>query len=309
MMRKTEGQRSIPTIDEVVCSTVEISEDASPEKSSADIKASIPLILQSINYSKIKPIPPPEINQISSNHLWGQFNRIFPVKVGLRSLAGELSRSETELIDLNSFRNGSAEMALKIGTILDALDNKLGNKRGSRLSTGLPSLQKDKLSSMSRFRNQFIGYLRKDGRMEGMSCALKFISIKPGTDGKLAVGISPMGLEFCKLKNSIIDLGEHDRTLSSDESKFIVRHIIDELPKETEFMMILLSSIKHGADTAQKIVPKIGFQTRDEQNVLATDVNGCLGRMSELGLLEKSTEGMSTIYSITKFAREVLPDV
>jgi hypothetical protein len=70
-----------------------------------------------------------------------------------------------------------------------------------------------------------------------------------------------------------------------------------------------VSSVRGGADTVQAITARIGWKNDNEKASLNTNINGCLGRMSELGLFEKSIEGLSTRYGISKFVKEVLPDV
>jgi hypothetical protein len=216
-----------------------------------------------------------------------------------------IAEGSEEWADLTRTRNEASEAALMLGEFLENWDERLGNKRGFRLSTGLPSPHKDRLSSMSRYRNQFVGYLKQNGAMEGMASAIRWVAIRERSDGRIEIGLTKKGLEFCRLQNPIIDLEEHDGTLSKEESHFYVGHVLEELPREREFMFRILRSVKNGADTSLSLGEEIRKEGMSDA-VLSTITYGGLGRLSELGMLNKSMEGLSVHYSLSEFGREVL---
>lgn len=85
----------------------------------------------------VKTVSPPEDSKIPNDCLWGQYNRIFPIKITLRVLANILKDNET--IELTSLHSQAVEAAREVGLVLRKEDKKSRRKYGDMLSSALPT--------------------------------------------------------------------------------------------------------------------------------------------------------------------------
>jgi len=254
-----------------------------------------------------RPVGPPFPPRVPSGPLWGQYNRVFPAKLSLRCLSN-LLREGDDWTDLPSFREKASVRAREFGVALDAVDLHRGNKRGEKLSTGLPVGEKDPVAALARFMNQFIGYLTKDDRIEGMLGALRYVNLVKGPDSDERIGITEKGLEFARMENPVLDRGKYDSTLSQEETERYLDHIFDELPEEGRLSLYVLKAIEEGANNPDALSVRIrrfvgGHRT---DAVIDTMRSGSLGRLGELGLVDRQREGTSVRYAVTVRGGEVL---
>ncbi len=92
-----------------------------------------------INFTadSIKTLSPPDNAKIPNDCLWGQYNRLFPVKITLRVLANILNDNES--IELSLLHTQAVEAAREVGLMLKKEDKKSGRKYGDMLSSALPT--------------------------------------------------------------------------------------------------------------------------------------------------------------------------
>jgi len=232
--------------------------------------------------------------------LWGQINRIFPMKVGLRILANLLAEKNEQDVELDEFTEKAVELAKLVRSRLMAETLQITGKKDS-LWSGLPSEDSDK--SASRYKMQFLAYLRKDGIIEGGLGRLKFVNLKREENRKTHIGITEKGLEFCVLENPILDAGVYNSgSLSEEGRQFYLRHISSEVPGETRAFVDVLSLLKEGKNSQsslnrelRKIWPKNWSGA-----VINTQRNGTVSRLAELSLMEKIKNGIEVEYRISK---------
>jgi len=248
--------------------------------------------------------------------LWGQINRIFPIKLGLRILLSKLENNEW--IDLEIFRDEAAVIASKYREIIEnTVKYKDINIR--EIAAGLPLYHKEGIdslkveNSMKRYKNQFLAYVRTtDEKLDGALNQLHFINIKKVTeeDEKFLIGITNQGLKFAQLLNPIIDKQELNLTLSNEEKEFYINHIKAKHIGEYKATIWLLNKLKAGIYSREKINDELkkdynkkwGFKDQ----VVNTQRAGLMARMTELGLIDKKKKGVVVQYFISNYGQEIL---
>ncbi len=267
--------------------------------------------IKEINYSdlldvnnliKIKVYDPPQKSDLeypnipyANDWLWGQINRIFPVKVALRVLL-KMQNENDNSVKLNDYLNYASEVANKLGTRLNNIDNEMQRKRDEKVSIALPIGGTEK--TISRYKNHFLIFQRtKDRVLDGALARLKFANIN--IDG--FIRLTEKGLEFAKLLNPIIDENLYSNiSLSQDEKVFYIKYIKENVIEELNPFRTILTLISKGYtevtamnNEIKKIKPKWTDAT------ITTQRAGTLGRLFELGLVEKMKKGVNVTYKTT----------
>lgn len=267
--------------------------------------------------------------------LWGQVNRIFPVKLGLRVLLGLLGNGE--IIELEIFKNKAGNVALAYGKMIRSRERYENKPRDERVSAGLPIditdskfreaiafelrkskrideidsyLQQEEFKSTNRYKAHFLALIRKDEKFEGAMSYLKFVNFKKLNGEKIYIGLTKEGLEFAKLKNPIIDEKNFEKSLSDSEINFYLDHISKNVKGEKAAIEWLLRKINEGIIEREKIIQEITKEFNqfwnDSKDVINTQRAGLMARMFELGLINKRKEGISVTYSISDRGRKFL---
>jgi hypothetical protein len=151
--------------------------------------------------------------------LWGQLNKIFPMKIGLRVLLRELQNEQSILLD--SFVKSAKNTAAAINVSIRDHEEKLLKIRENRISAALPFHDE---KSQARYQNHFLLNRRKDGLLDGMMALLKFCNIEI-KNGRTFIGLTNEGIEFAKIINPVIDHSYFEESLSEDEINFYLDHI------------------------------------------------------------------------------------
>jgi len=147
-------------------------------------------------YDEVETVPRPDTAQLDEGPLWGQYNRLFPVKLVVRCLANELERVEDESgessqwINLPQFENHVADIARTVGKKVASYDEQQGRKRGEKLAAGLPTGE-DAEKSMDRFQTHFVGRAEHGGSLTGAPPHLLLVNMqqKDGGTEKVAQAI------------------------------------------------------------------------------------------------------------------------
>jgi len=240
-------------------------------------------------------------NYAEEECMWGQINRILPIKFSIRLLSNLISE-ENNLLSYEDFIKEAQSQARKFGFILLISDKRFKRKRDEKFSVGFP-IGKEEEKALFRFSEQFIGSSRKDGKLSGALPILRFANII-SKNGSKYIGITKSGLEFSKLKNPCMDDLETNISLSDEEINFYCHHIKESVPGEYTLYKEILTIIHNGIDTRDSINDSLSRDINYLQNVEITTVNtqraGTMSRMHELGLIEKIKNGIYVKYRITQ---------
>lgn len=262
------------------------------------------LSLNDENYKKIKISDVSDKNNKYFTTIWGQYNKIFPVKVTLRMLLNSLN--DEKYINLNDFSKIAIDSARILGLKLLDADKMNKKTKGEKLSTALP-VGDDPYKSKNRFMNHFIGYLDSEGRIIGAPGIMNFISLVK--EEKTKIGITSSGLQFASLENPILDQDNcSNGTLSNNEIEFLIDHIKNIIPDEFFLMKNLLLSIQKGKNRPSEQLQEI---LNIQKNITLSQAGivrgGLVSRMVELKLIESYRIGMREIgYNITERGTSLL---
>jgi len=230
---------------------------------------------------------------------WGQINKILPIKFTVRLLANEISQVEP-LVPLDVFRTQAAQRVRVFGHWLAKNDAKYKRRWGERLSAGFP-IGKDEESSLNRYASHFVGYERKkDGALFGALFDLKFGNAEV-VGRALSVGLTEAGLEFARIPNPVLDNSDLSSSLSEEEIEFYLEHIRARVPGEVHAFELILGLIAQGVNGREELNEQIKRTVALEWTdaVVNTQRAGAMARLYELGLIEKSRDGLRVEYGVT----------
>ncbi len=243
----------------------------------------------------------PKYSKLEDIFTWGQYNRILPVKVGIRILDNMLSQSPelfdgSEVVDLEEYFRRAAPVAREIGLYLKSLDDSRARKRAVKFSNGLP-IGQDESKSTSRYINHFLAKKRrKDNVLDGFEARLRMVNIKQSQEGRYYIGITAEGLEFSRINNMFLLGQESDWPLSPDEIDFYLKHIVKAVPEERSTLYEILTLIMGGNSKAFKIDERLAADHQEWTGpMVITNRAGTLSRLWELRLIEKNGNGESGI--------------
>lgn len=295
------------TLDEAI--TKHDSGDRSYGPSPADTGEPITDGLGRHEYGDVPTVETPDRDRLDDGPLWGQYNRLFPVKLLVRRLANVLhehredgmtsSRVEVRRIDITRFCDETAKLAREYGLVIKRRDEEASRKRGEKLSTGLP-IGDDARKSLNRFTTHFVGDSDRNGNLGGAPAHLHFVDISDEEVGR--IGITETGLRFAELYNPLLDDGpDANVSLSRDEREFYLQHVRDELPDEYGAMVAVAQAITGGNDRPTSLTERVAELNSDWSDNQATTMrSGLVARMHELGLVERERVGQRGIaYRLT----------
>lgn len=283
--------------------------------SKASIGSRFPeLSLYADGYSDTQLAPMPGDDMVNSNiPLWGQYNRLLPVKVTLRLLANTLKNEKMQYVVLKQFREKGSEVARDLGLLLRERDRRARKSRGERTFIGFP-VREDEYKSKERFKNHFVGYADTKGCPKGALSELKMASITT-IKGEKLLGITEPGLTFAIMENPVLDDGEAGKPFSEEEATFYLQHVWRNLPGEREAVSFLLQSIKNGITRPGDLTASMqGFSKQIGESwnkaVANTMRAGLVSRLQELGLLEREKVGARGIaYNLSSLGIKLLEEV
>ena len=273
----------------------------------------------------------------SSNLIWTFYNRFFPTKIIVSTLAS-MTTNEKIWFSLEQVRNESFNFAESISDKLRRFeeDNDLG--RNEKLSTGLPlprsesnglkgNKKKKKLEKITasemRFKEQFVGrFIKKDKSFKGACFELGLIRIKIIKDTCL-MRLSTLGTEFAFLDNPVLTNRKLDETFSEKETKFIQNKIFPKFELENIIVKRILNELKKkklSSNDIDEIYQKewinfgkqkgkiTGIDKKTLDKVVKDELPptservATMGRLSELKLVHWDIVGGKSVYSLGKYA-------
>lgn len=252
------------------------------------------------DYSGVRVVGYPEWEgRGEKNWLWGQINKVLPIKFAARLLANEVS-STGERPLLEKFRNKAAVEARTFGLALEEVDDREEHAWGERLSTAFPTSNKvDR--ALTRFGSQFVGYVRADGQMSGALLELKFGNVM-GRNKDVRIGLTQAGLKFAQLANPVLDERDYSRPLSEEEIDFYLDHITSRVPWEAGAFKVILRIISDGITGREEVNREISKRLAVGWSAaqVNTERAGTMARMFQLGLLDRNRDGIRVEYRATE---------
>lgn len=242
----------------------------------------------------IERFPRPDVDRDPNHLLWGQTNRVLPIAVGVRVLANLLG--DFDDVPVASWYQNATDVATRLRDDLRNWDERANRPHGSRWATAFPE---KKESSAGRYVSQFLG----------AAVFLGFVSIA-GTGDDARATLTTSGASWAGLPNPIFDPdSEPERTFSDEEVRFFLDHLHEFRLGEHRFLNTMAMLVADGL-------------TRDEQNeaiarayprwasVASTMRAGGIGRLGDLGLLERTRRGLNVDYRLSALAGSLgLPHV
>jgi hypothetical protein len=249
---------------------------------------------------------PPSSDRIDTGPLWGQYNRILPIKLTVRRLAVVKHGGSPQKSDYETFREETARDARQIGFELQDADDRHDRGRGEKFSAAFPISDKTE-RSLERFKTHFVGQMSADEELTGAPPTLKFVDIDPEEE---TFELTSAGLAFAELENPLLDEDlDSERSLSDEEREFYLDHVAREHEAEDEAMRVLAEAIASGVNRPDPLNERIGELSEDWTEEQATTVRtGLVGRMQELGLVTRERVGSRGVgYRLTDYGeRELL---
>jgi Arc/MetJ-type ribon-helix-helix transcriptional regulator len=250
--------------------------------------------------------------------LWGQINRIFPIKAALRGIYAFIASSFTDgYSDITNFHKRSllAENFGVLGNLFAQSDKEAERPKGLKMSTGFPiGLEYRLEKSTARYLDHYCFTLRKDNSVDGALAKMNFIKIIHDDGVGYKVGITEAGYKFAKLPNPVLDGKTSDltnpelQTLTSEEVDFLLNHLAEYYPAELNGMKKLLNNIADGANTPMELKHRMEeyLGASQSKNALGTMVNGLVSRCADLSLLYKKKEGLHVTYYVTSDGQSLI---
>jgi hypothetical protein len=312
------GSTGVMTIEDAVTAKKEESQqdETMPNESVLQSQASVDWLLQREDYDTVQTASPPEETRLDDGPLWGQYNRIFPVKLTVRVLANQLrkrledqpkdSDDDRRWISIKQFSESAADVGREYGLKIRQEDENNSRGQGEKLSAALP-IGDDPEKSKERFQTHFVGYAEQGGDLTGAAPHLLFVNIPKDSPG--VIGITDAGLEFAELWNPLIDgdVGS-DQPLSSDEVAFYLQHVRENLSTEFDAMLLTAEAIREGDNRPDSLSSRVASLNNNWSDAQSSTVrSGLVSRMYELGLVKRERVGQRGIaYRLTNDGQEVL---
>ncbi len=247
--------------------------------------------------SDVRTVPVGSVPRPS--YLWGQYNRLFPVKIVVRVAANLSGQNGFGYVPLGELQERTAEIAREMGRTILRNDRLLGRKRGTIISAALP-IGRDQDKAKTRFKNQFVGFLARS-RVEGAAPTLKFLNIMRGDKNIVQVGITDLGLRFSSIPNPIIDRDDYSTAFSLEEIEFLLDHIASEVPAEAKLIQLVLDGVKRGVATPEELNDLVrSYNVEWNESEAIAMRSGIVSRVSELGLLERRKDGVKVTYLLSE---------
>lgn len=303
---RTSVSRDLKTLEEALAA---VGDDADDNESSTDgfsseadggvttEQQSVPSkdddLIDRPEAAKVSTVPRPDTVRLDDGPLWGQYNRIFPVKLVVRAIANggttqTALNGEGAWIELHPLADHIADAARALGSEIQRYDDQRGRGRGEKLSTGLP-VGDDEERSKDRFETHFVGRAEGTGDLTGAPPHLLFVDIR-NADGAQEIGLTEAGREFATLQSPLLDGSANaDHALSASEREFYLDHVHEELPAEHQAMVTVAKAIRDGDDRPAELTNRVAFlNTEWSESQGQTIRSGLTSRMYELGLVDRT---------------------
>jgi len=245
-------------------------------------------------------VRPPSATIPIENWIFGQFNRLLPVKATCRALANLTAGEDHE--PLTEIANTIAHEAVKLGKYLSDIDESRNASRDDLVAVAFPLLTPRDSKAIERFENQFVGAINKTGKISGLPAELKLIGIDPEhQDGVL---LTEAGLKFALLENPLLNGVQAEKPwdkFTPAEIECLLEHIVKHVPAEAFAYRTILNMVASGASTPSKLDDALLKVSKPESksSFLSTQRSGAISRMTDLNLILRTREATRVSYSVT----------
>jgi hypothetical protein len=237
--------------------------------------------------------------------IWGQVNRLFPLKLACRWLA-TASADKKAWSPLSTISDRMADDAAIFGSHWSEFDGtRLGRSRDESYGTGLP--RRGNAASRDRFLSQFIARTTRAGHIyPGAICQYSLAAF----DGE-RLGLTSAGVELARMDNPLIDSNDDvpppASALSEDERALFIGQIVAYVPSERRDFQTVLRAVEQGRRTPGEVLAAMRSELPAEWSDLnvRTHVSGVIARMVEGGLLSREWEGRNVHYAISESAAKL----
>ena len=247
----------------------------------------------------------PDVDPEPDHLLWGQTNRLLPVAVGVRVLANLLGDSDG-VPPANWFDKATA-VATALRDDLRAWDARASRPHGTRWATAFPERKE---SSAQRYVNQFLGAPAREGGSDGGAVFLGLATIF-GSGENARASLTTSGAEWAALPNPIFDADDEadpERTFSEEEARFFLKHLREFRLGEYRFLNTVAALVAQGM-SREDLNDAIAQAYPAWASVATTMRAGAIGRLGDLGLLERSRRGLHVDYRLSPLATSLgLPE-
>ena len=232
--------------------------------------------------------------------IFGQVNRVFPIKVVCRWLANHAA-IEHQWPKFTAVSTSIADDAGTLGSLLDQWDKKKNaRERGGEMATALPRRKNN--ASIDRFLSQFVARITRSSEM--VPGAVSQYGLARFEDASLV--LTEQGAEFAVLENPILDIQNDSAasTLSSEEADFLVTHIQNWAPTEWDDMRTVLTAVKSGKTTPTEVGDFVrGVMPEGwSDSMIQTHVSGVIARLGDIRLLRRNWQGRNVNYELGESA-------
>jgi len=258
--------------------------------------------------------PQPLNEKTQAFPLWGQINRLMPVKFVLRLLANQISAMGNDRVDLKLFSADVAENATSARIYIEKKD-KTQRIRGTELYVGF---SKKDPGSQKRFISFYVGKLPSGKWTDGVLTGLSLARIDQTEEGSITIGLTEAGRQFACLRSPLIDdfllEGKQiENPFSNEETDFLLRHVKSSRPGDHEYLVSVLKFVKAGANTPTLLHGKIAQFLQDKHTGVKfsakasnTMLVGAVGRLVEMRLLKIEKDAQKSKYVVTDDGENLL---
>jgi hypothetical protein len=244
--------------------------------------------------------------------LFGQLNRILPVKASCRAVANLTLRSGGALP--LSVGQEVAEDAAALGNILREYDQRMNLGRDDRFATAFPSTGVEGEKGRIRYATQFVGYSDRQGNLTGLPAGLKLIEAVGEDPTRPMIALTDAGWDWALLPNPVLDNlpSEPKERLSKEESEMLLAHFGRSVPQEVSAYCTLLAAIAAGDTTPMSLDKVTVARSTDEgrhrlsKAFYSTQRSGAISRMSDLNLVTRERDGSRVFYHSTERGEDFL---
>ena len=246
--------------------------------------------------------------------IFGQHNKLLPVKATCRALARLMLANSREGLRLTKAASDIASEAVKLGDYLRHVDAISESHRDDALSFAFPytdSPNGDK--SRLRYANQFVASFTKQGTLAGLPIELKLANRDHARNPQLL--LTEAGWQFALMMNPILDSRKNGTQprFSDEEVSFMIDHIRAHVPAEAFAFGAVLAAVIDGHNTPEKLddaLEKYLPKRSDKpftRAFLTTQRAGVISRMIDMALLQRLREGINVTYEATAKGSEYSP--
>lgn len=240
--------------------------------------------------------------------IFGQYNKLFPMKASCRALANLLSSKHVPNWDY--FSQTIAMQAMELGRYLLHHDLECLIPRDERLSTAFPTPDPASEKSRDRYAKQFVFSVNKSGQPSSLLVDFKFLNFTRDKQAKAT--LTEPGWHFALIENPVLD-GKQQNPLerfSKQEQDFLIEHILCYVPVERFAYHTILYAISNGENTPEKLNNVLQTYVREpdsyKPSFLAAQRSGAISRMADINLLTRSRDGVRVTYEVTQAGHDFI---